>query len=316
MVDKPQYCLERISSALEGVTGKIVYIDTINVWFARYPTTDFLKHISETCGWMIPGRKHMYRQPQWVRNIRIHQPSLATLYEIERWSNGRYLLNRVDPAIDFLVRNEKKDLPKLAYVFDEYLVKGWHKNQETNRFNTTQYSSKKRTVTKNIVRYFDRPCRHVSDSRNCYHLEIKTIGAGVVRRMGIQHIDDLAIFDPVNYLKSNVKLKTVSLPKLGREYMKVLIAEADDPRYDVRYRRIPWEKTYSKGGQAKPIVIDQFARAGRMLLHKFTHPEGHDQQGNFHVQSLMDKGTPEEKTALVNLCTDKIFDGATVVWPD
>ena len=199
----------------ESITGVFSYLDSIAIRTNRHLQDYERDTLESLCGSVNIPRvsKPMKYRPQWQERILLHQASDGAFEYLREITNDVYLINHIAVALDFET-NTLFNANRIRAFIALHLFKPWHNNQEINMCCETDYSSRKRWVSKNIARYSDKPSK--ISGKPCCHVECRINGAQPIRREGISSFDDIVKLDHHGFWMKNLRLAEINQEKIGK----------------------------------------------------------------------------------------------------
>jgi hypothetical protein len=128
-----------------------------------------------------------------------NQPSKATLQQLDQLARKhRGTLHRIDVALDIEARPGLRDR-----IVSTARLK-WSRKGQMHEIERTVYWVYRKRSRRNLVLYDDKAFR-LTGELDCIHLELRLIGADVIRRQGFRRVSELFELNPRQLFERHVK---------------------------------------------------------------------------------------------------------------
>jgi len=196
-----------------GVSDIAAYLDTVEIWFPLLRIEDYRKVARHG---RLEECRTRYGRLIGCRLIR-NQPSKAWLQQADQLARSyRGMLHRVDVALDMEPRPGLRELIVTTAVLKWAAKTGMHDN------GCTMYWVYRKCSRRNLVLYDDRPNR-ITGELDCLHLELRLIGADIIRRQGFHKPSELLRLNPRQLFDKHVKWS-----EAGEAYVKTIMRKESD----------------------------------------------------------------------------------------
>jgi hypothetical protein len=224
---------ERPGNALTNVRliDVTAYLDTVEVWLPCL-RIEVYREIARLG--RVEECRNRHGQLVGFRVIR-NRPSKATLQQLD-WlaRKHRGVLHRVDLAFDMAAR------PGLREQIVSRAMLKWSRKGQMHDDERTVYWSYGKRSRRNLVLYDDKPSR-ITGELDCIHVELRFIGADIIRRQGLHKVRELFDLNPRQMFEKHVMWSDA-----GESYVSKIMRKESD-----KYRR-------KYGGQQVSVVMDRF----------------------------------------------------------
>jgi len=201
-----------------GQCQPIAYLDTAQVWIPGPLPPSKLRRLMLYCQRVTQFRLHKKLRGRWQYRLLFQRPDRNALQKFEKFTAGRYLINRVEIALDLLVSTKAEASALEAHLL-KHVVQKWHGDRKVTRFKHTTYWSSDGWTARNFALYADRPSKMTGEP--CAHLELRIRRAAACRRASIKTMSDLINLDARALWDNELRIKSISKETLDRAIEKL-----------------------------------------------------------------------------------------------
>jgi len=275
-----------IGKATALVKGRYAYVDMLQVWLARPLTPAEQSGLRRQCGSLHVSDEAMSYQPKWQQRLQIRQPTAKAFRQLQRFTSGEYLINKVELALD-LTTTTALDSRRLQEFFETHWVQPWRRGQKLGKVGSTAYSGRHRWKRNAHVIYSDRVSKITGEANTC-HLEWRISTKSAVSSAGINNFYDVLTFDHRQFWTKQLRLRAIDASKLGRTRLRTR-------------RRKAWLKAGVNGRE-----FDFDAKVGNIVARAAQRegPDGQPDRPLWCVQAIKDRSNFDISRAVAKLSNE------------
>jgi len=204
-----------IAAVMKHVKTVITYIDTIELYIAGpNPDDTYFEQLSERIKTLqqidrLEFRRVVYRGLVIGRRLLIHQPVRETLFVLDEMVfDPAIWFHRFDFAYDFVTTSPYYANAVRLHLLRHLILRWCRSPYMPDIFGETSYFARYKNVPKrqrpvrNAILYCDKPSK-VQKGEPCGHLDLRTVTAPAIRKLGVEKPSDLLNLNPAEHFARN-----------------------------------------------------------------------------------------------------------------
>jgi hypothetical protein len=206
-----------IAALMKHVKDVLAYIDTVELYIAgQTPDDPYFDDLCERIMALqqierLDLRRVTHRNIIVGRRLLIHQPRRETLFLLdEMLLYPAIWFHRFDFAYDFITATPYYANAVRLHLLRHLILRWCRSPYMPDVLGTTTYFGKYKNVPKrkrpvrNAILYCDLPSKLTGDP--CGHLDLRTVTAPAIRKLGVEKPSDLLDLDPASHFGRNLIL--------------------------------------------------------------------------------------------------------------
>jgi hypothetical protein len=204
------------------ISGAAAFIDSLTLFCWRPLPKDVLTHLRQCYRRRLLIKSHditvgragqRRRRRYWL--ITIHQPNKATLRGLSLIQRGRFVVNAVHIATDFLCLNKHQAVLATEFLTRGLLLKWRGRYHRSHLEPNTRYWNRDKKAVRNIALYGHRQSK--TGKGECAHFEMRFTGAEACKRAGVGKLEELARgIDAMRLLRHQARIMVIDPKRLDR----------------------------------------------------------------------------------------------------
>lgn len=203
--------INTIEASLIGVTEKILYIDTIEIFLPEEAPRFILRKARQINYEKLISRKG--KHGGFI--LSVHQPTLSCITFLATEFPEHHVC-RIDCALDLLSQTSSRAV-EMQRVLQHFVIMPWRGRRVSHTHHITLYLSSA-WHGRNIIIYSDRPSK-IRREPTC-HMEFRWYGAQMCQSIGIRSLNDFSIFNPLPAMERHSRLGKLNWVLFKRSFVE------------------------------------------------------------------------------------------------